>query len=186
MSTIGTALAFLGCFAALGAAHLPGDIAAQSNADATSKAYPTNDRLAAGVHPFTGWAACLRHCRSYLACQAVALALVLAVIEIPLPGIIAALAVSGATHAVIDRRWLVNRILAAKGCTGWREAPFWVDQALHWAAMFLAALIAARTTTFTKAAVVAVAGVLLIAYALHVEHRHARGVAAGPAPTDRY
>ncbi len=186
MSAIGTALAFLGCFAALGAAHLPGDIAAQSNADATSKAYPSNDRLAAGVHPFTGWAHCLRHCGSYLACQAVALALVLAVIEIPLPGVVAALVVSGATHAVVDRRWLVQRILAAKGCTGWREAPFWVDQALHWAAMFAAALIAARTTTWTRTAVVALAGVLLIAYALHVEHRHARGVAAGPAPTDRY
>lgn len=186
MTSSSAALAFLGCLAALGAGHLPGDIAAQSNADALSKAYPGNDQLAAGVHPFTGWAACLRHCRSYLACQAVALALVLVVIPIPLPGIVAALAVSGATHAVIDRRWLVHRIIAAKGCTGWPEAPFWVDQSLHWAAMFIAALIAARTTTVTKAAVVAFAGVLLIGYALHVEHRHARGVAAGPAPTDRY
>jgi len=186
MSSTATALAFLGCFAALGAAHLPGDIAAQSNADATGKAYPSNDRLAAGVHPFTGWGHCLRHCASYLGCQAVALALVLAVITIPLPGIAAALAVSGATHAVIDRRWLVQRIVTAKGCTGWSLAGFWVDQALHWTAMFLAALIAARTTTWTRAAVVAVAGVLLIAYALHVEHRHARGVTAGPAPTDRY
>jgi hypothetical protein len=30
-----------------------------------------------------------------------------------------------------------------------------------------------------------VAPVLLIGHALHVEHRHARGITAGPAPTDR-
>jgi hypothetical protein len=186
MSTIGTALAFLGCLAALGAGHLPGDIAVQSNTDATGKAYPGTDRLAAGVHPWTGWAHCLRHVASYLGCQAIALMIVLSVVAIPVPGVVAALAVSGATHAVIDRRWVVQRIVAAKGCTGWREAPFWVDQSLHWAAMFVAAMIAARTTTWTQTAVVAFAGLLLIVYALHIEHRHARGVAAGPAPTDRY
>jgi hypothetical protein len=183
--SVGTALAFLGTLAALGAGHLPGDIAVQSNTDATSKAMPGNDLLAAGVHPWTGWGHCARHTSTYLACQAVAIALVLLVIEIPLPGGIAALAFSGATHAVIDRRWLVVRLLAAKGCTGWRDAQFWTDQAMHWAAMFLAALIAARTFTFHKAALVAGFSVLLIAYALVVEHRHARGVAAGPAPTDR-
>ena len=183
--SLGPALAFLGALAALGAGHLPGDIAVQTNTDATSKAFPGNDRLAAGAHPWTGWGHCLRHCLTYLACQAVAVALVLLVIPIPLPGVLAALAVSGATHAVIDRRWLVTRLLAAKGCTGWREAPFWTDQALHWSAIFLAALIAARTFTFHQAAVVTGFAVLLIAYALLVEHRHARGVAAGPAPTDR-
>jgi len=183
---VGAALAFLATLAALGCGHLPGDIVLQSNRDALGKAFPGNDRLARGVHPWTGWTPCLRHCASYLGCQAVALALVLPVVPIPLPGVVAALAVSGATHAVIDRRWIVQRIIAAKGCTGWREAPLWVDQALHWAAMFVAALIAARTTTWTKTAVVAGAGLLLIVYALHIEHRHARGVAAGPAPTDRY
>ena len=79
----------------------------------------------------------------------------------------------------------VQRILAAKGCTGWSEAGFWIDQALHWAAMFLAAVIAARTATLDRTAAVAVAGLLLIGYALHLEYRHARGLAAGPAPTDR-
>jgi hypothetical protein len=185
MSVIGTALAFLGCLAALGVAHLPGDIAVQSNADATGKAFPSNDRLAAGVHPWTGWARCLRHTLSYLACQAIALALVLAVVPIPLAGVVAALAVSGTTHAVIDRRWLVQRIVTAKGGGAWRESHFWVDQALHWACMFIAAVIAARTVTVGKAAMVAGAGLLLIGYALHVEHRHARGITAGPAPTDR-
>ncbi|GGL17764.1 DUF3307 domain-containing protein [Mangrovihabitans endophyticus] len=180
-----TALAFLGTLAALGAGHLPGDIAVQSNADATGKAMPGNDRLAAGAHPWTGWGHCARHTLTYLACQAVAVFLVLLVVPVPLPGAIAALAFSGATHAVIDRRWLVARLLAAKGCTSWKDMTFWADQSLHWAAMFLAALIAARTHTFHKAGLVAGFGVLLIAYALFAEHRHARGVAAGPAPTDR-
>ena len=55
-----------------------------------------------------------------------------------------------------------------------RPAPAGVvdEQALHWAAMVVAAVIAARTTTWTKTALAAGAGVLLIAYALHVEHRH--------------
>jgi hypothetical protein len=185
MTTTTTALAFLGTLAALGAGHLPGDIAAQTNTDAIGKALPSNDRLATGAHPWTGWGHCARHTLTYLACQAVAVALVLLVIDIPLPGVFAALAFSGATHAVIDRRWLVVRLLAAKGCHSWREAPFWVDQSLHWTAMFLAALIAARTLTFDKTALVAGFGVLLIAYALFAEHRHARGVTAGPAPTDR-
>lgn len=183
--SLGTALTFLGALAALGGGHLPGDIAVQTNTDATSKAFPGNDRLAGGVHPWTGWGHCLRHTLTYLTCQAVAIGLVLLVIAIPLPGMLAALAFSGATHAVIDRRWLVARLLAAKGCTSWRDAPFWTDQALHWSAIFLAALIAARTFTFHQAALVAGFSVLLIAYALFVEHRHARGVAAGPAPTDR-
>jgi len=182
----GSALAFLGTLTALIVGHLLGDLVLQNDADATGKAIPDNARLATGTHPWTGWPACLRHCRSYLACQVIALLLMLSVVPIPLPAMIAALAVSISTHAVIDRRWLVQRILAAKGCTSWREAPFWIDQALHGAAMFGAALIAVRTTTMTTTVVVALTAVLLIAYALHVEHRHARGVAAGPAPTDRY
>jgi hypothetical protein len=184
-ASLSTALAFLGVLAGLGIGHLPGDILIQSHADATGKGYPSADRLAAGVHPWTGWPRCLRHTLSYLGCQAVTILLVWQVIPLPLPGILAALAISGSTHAVVDRRWLVQRILTAKGCTGWREAGFWTDQALHWTAIGLAAVVAARTTTFTWAAMVVGAGLLLIAYALHVEHRHARGVAAGPAPTDR-
>lgn len=184
-ASLDTALAFVGMLAGLGLGHLPGDILLQTNTDATGKGHPSTDRLAAGVHPWTGWLKCLRHCGLYLACQAVVLLLVWQVVPLPLPGILAALAISGSTHAVIDRRWLVQRILAAKGCTGWREAALWTDQAMHWTAIGLAAVIAARTTTFTRAAVVVGAGLLLIAYALHVEHRHARGVAAGPAPTDR-
>ncbi len=182
---VGTALDFLGVLAALGVGHLFGDVVLQTHADANSKGIPSNDRIAAGTHPWTGWSACLRHTWSYLGAQVAALVLVSAVISPNLPGMIAALALSGSTHAVIDRRWPVQQIIAAKGCSGWPLAPFWVDQALHWAVMFVAAVAAARTHTFTKTAVAAAAGLLLIAYALHVEHRHGRGITSRPAPTDR-
>lgn len=182
-----TALAFLGSLAGLGVGHLFGDIVLQSDADAAGKVYPGNDRLADGAHPWSGWPACLRHVASYLAAQAGALLLVLLVIPVvTLPGITAALVISGSTHAVIDRRWLVRRILARKGCDTWPQAAFWIDQSLHWAAMLLAALAAARITTATGAAGVTAAGLLLIADALRVEHRHCRRVVARPAPTDRY
>lgn len=180
-----TGLAFLGSLAGLGVGHLLGDIVLQSDAEASGKGYPSNDRLAAGVHPWTGWAACLRHVASYLAAQYLALMVVLLVIPVPLPGIAAALAISGSTHAVIDRRWLVQRVLARKGCTTWPQAGFWIDQSLHWAAMLLAAVVAARIDTFTGAAGVTAAGLLLIADALRIERRHRRGVISRPSPTDR-
>lgn len=183
--SVGTALAFLGSLAGLGVGHLIGDTVLQSDADAAGKAYPSNDRLAGGAHPWTGWAACLRHVASYLAAQATGLLVVLLVIPVTLPGIAAALALSGSTHAVIDRRWLVQRIVARKGCQTWPQAAFWIDQALHWAAMLLAAVVAARITTVTGAAGIAVAGLLLIADALRVERRHRRRVLSRPAPTDR-
>jgi hypothetical protein len=184
--SVGTALAFLGTLVGLGVGHLFGDIVLQSDADAAGKGYPSNDRLAAGTHPWTGWSSCLRHCASYLAAQAGALMIVLLVIPVTLPGIAAALALSGSTHAVIDRRWLVQRIVARKGCSTWPQASFWVDQALHWAAMLLAAVVAARITTVTGAAGVTAAGLLLIADALCVERRHRRRVLSRPAPSDRF
>jgi hypothetical protein len=183
--SVGTGLAFLGSLAGLGVGHLFGDTVLQSDADAGNKAYPSNDRLAAGTHPWTGWPACLRHVASYLAAQAAALLIVLLVIPVSLPGIAAALALSGSTHAVIDRRWLVQRIVARKGCHTWPQAAFWIDQALHWAAMLLAAVAAARITTVTGAAGVTAAGLLLVADALRVERRHRSRVLSRPAPTDR-
>jgi hypothetical protein len=83
-------------FVALYAGHQLGDHVVQSNASAMAKGAPTAELIAAGVHPWHGWAACLRHVRSYVAVQAVALFLVA-----PLDwyGIAAALVVSGSTPA---------------------------------------------------------------------------------------
>jgi hypothetical protein len=182
-----TALQLLGSLAGLGITHVLGDILLQSDAQAVGKAFPDDDRLHAGTHPWTGWSACLRHVRSYLAVQAAGLGFVTLFIPLPLPGLIAALALSGSTHAVIDRGWATRRVLAAKGyTTGWSEARFWVDQALHWGCLLVAAGLAARVDTFGQAAWILGAGLLLIGNALYVEHLHARGVAIGHTPTDRY
>jgi hypothetical protein len=172
-------------FAALLVGHMLGDHPVQADNDATGKARPTDDQLAAGAHPWTGWSHCLRHVCSYLACQAAALLLLALVAPLTFPGFTAALAVSGATHAVIDRRWLVRRILAAKGgCLGWPQASYWIDQSLHYAALLLAAVAAARATTGLSAMVVAAAAAALIPAALAVEHLQARTVATQPVPTD--
>lgn len=172
-------------FAGLLVGHMLGDHPVQSDNDAAGKGRPTDDQLAAGAHPFRGWAHCLRHCVSYVSCQAAALLLLALVAPLSFPGFAAALVVSGATHAVIDRRWIVRRILAAKGgCPHWPLAAYWIDQSLHYAALLLAAVAAARATTGWSAAVVAAAALALIPVALAVEHRQARLAATRPAPTD--
>lgn len=172
-------------FAALLAGHMLGDHPVQSDNDAAGKGHPTDDRLAAGAGAWTGWIHCLRHTQSYLACQAGALLLIGLVAPLSFPDFVAALVVSGATHAVIDRRWIVRRILAAKGgCPNWPQASYFIDQSLHYAAMLVAAVAAARVTSTLAAVVVTGAGVLLVAAAMAAEHHHGRAVTSRPVPTD--
>jgi hypothetical protein len=172
-------------YAALLAGHMLGDHPVQSDTAAAGKGHPTDDQLAAGAHPWTGWIHCLRHICSYLACQAAALLLIGLVAALSVPGFVAALVISGSTHAVIDRRWIVRRIVAAKGgCPGWPQASYFIDQSLHYAAMLVAAAAAARATTTTAAAVVTGACLLLVVTAVAAERHHGRAVTAGPVPTD--
>ncbi len=171
---------------ALIAGHMLGDHPVQSDTDAAGKGHPTDDLLAAGAHPWTGWIHCLRHCLSYLACQGVALLLIGLVAPLSFPGFLAALVISGSTHAVIDRRWIVRKVLAAKGgCPGWRDAAYWTDQSIHYFAMYLAAIAAAVITTTTGVAVVAMLGASLIVGCLIAEHLRGIALATRPAPTDR-
>jgi hypothetical protein len=155
-------------FVALYAGHQLGDHVVQSNASAMAKGAPTADLLAAGVHPWHGWAACLRHVASYTAVQAVALLLVA-----PRDGygIAAALAVSGSTHAVIDRRWLVRLLVRAKGCQGWAEGPYLIDQSLHTGALLVAAVVGAAVTAAGGVVAVAASAAGLIGAALLGEWR---------------
>lgn len=57
--------------------------------------------------------------------------------------------VSGATHAVIDRRWPVRRILRATGSAGFADLQtpingmYQADQALHHGCLLVAALVIA-------------------------------------------
>lgn len=101
-----TAAAFAAVmFAALYAGHQVGDHVVQSNTVAAAKSVPDPDALAAGVPPWTGWSACLRHVAGYAATQAAALALVYVVAPLEIISTATALVVSVSTHAVIDRRW---------------------------------------------------------------------------------
>src|SRR5690242_19908824 len=93
-------------FAALYAGHEIGDHVVQSDTVMRAKAIPSNDRLAAGANPWTGWAACTHHITTYTLTQAAAVALISVVAPVSLTGVLAARLASASTHAVIDRRWL--------------------------------------------------------------------------------
>ena len=165
-------------YVALFAGHQLGDYPVQSDTDAQTKSHPDDDLLAVGVPWHTGLASIARHVGSYLACQGIALALVALVAPLSWPGAWTALVISGATHAVIDRRWIVRSIIARKGgCAHWPGAAASIDQALHLAAMFLAAVSAARITTVTGALFATAVCVALIAGALLWERRHGRALA---------
>jgi hypothetical protein len=166
MSTAATAAI---TFAALYVGHQIGDHVVQSEWAATTKAAPGAEELAAGVPPWTGWAACLRHVASYTGTQAVALGLVCVVAPFALAGAVAALLVSASTHAVIDRRWIVRRLIRAKGCQNWPEGPYLIDQSLHMGALLVASVLAATVGGVLATVAVAGAAVALVAAALAAE-----------------
>jgi hypothetical protein len=182
-----TAAVFSAVWVALVAGHWIGDHAVSSDADAVGKGQPDDEQLAAGVHPWTGWAPLARHVIAYVACQAVALGMICTVAPVSIAGAAGALVVSGSTHAVIDRRWIVRAIIRAKRCAGWADGPYLIDQSLHYAALLIAAVVAALITTAPSAAaptvVVTVLGVAVVAGGLAVEKR--RGTALRQAGAAR-
>jgi len=167
MSTAVTAVVFVALFAS----HQVGDHIVQTSAAAQAKGAPTADLLAAGVHPWRGWGACLHHVSTYTLTQAAALVLVNVATPVAWTAVLAALAVSASTHAVIDRRWLVRLIVRAKGCQDWQEAPYAIDQSLHTGAMLVAAVVAAVTTSGAGACAVGAGAAALVGIALVVEQR---------------
>jgi hypothetical protein len=171
MATAGTAAVTAVAFVALYAGHQLGDHAIQTNTAAMGKGAPTSDLLAAGVHPWTGWNACLRHVGTYAIVQAVTLGLACVVAPLRWHGIVAALAVSASTHAVIDRRWIVRMVIQAKGCHAWREAPYHIDQSLHVGALLVAAVLAGAVTDGRGASAVVAAAAALVGAALVAEKR---------------
>lgn len=177
MPTIETAAVAACAFAALFAGHHLGDHPIQPDAAAQHKGHPTDDQLAAGVHPWTGWLACARHVATYTLTQALALALISLVAPLTLAGAAAALAASASTHAVIDRRWIVRLLIQAKGCQDWREAPYLLDQSLHIGVLLVAAVLAGAVTTASGAMVVTTAGLALVCAGLATEQLRARRAA---------
>ncbi len=161
-------------FMALLAGHHLGDYPIQRDSDAQNKGMPTDEQLTAGTAWHSGWTSLTRHVWSYVCCQAVALGLVWLVAPLTLAGVCSALIISGATHAVIDRRWLVRAIIRGKGgCQHWQQAPAQIDQAAHHGMLLVAAIGAARLTTVPGAVYASAVGAALILLALGWERRHA-------------
>lgn len=180
MPTVATAAIAAAAFAALYAGHHLGDHPIQPNSAAAAKGIPTDDRLAAGAHPWTGWSSCARHVATYGVTQAVALALIALVAPIGWAGAAAALITSMSTHAVIDRRWIVRHMIRAKGCQDWADAPYLLDQSLHIAVLLVAAVLAAAVTGPAGVAATAAVGAALVVGALLVERCLARAALARP------
>jgi hypothetical protein len=97
-----------------------------------------------------GWRACLEHVALYHLVLTVMLGTVWMVLDLPLTplGMLAGLWVSGITHAILDRRWPVRAILRATGSAPFAELRsfgmnglYLADQACHYAALWVAALI---------------------------------------------
>lgn len=71
-------------------------------------------------------------------------------LDLPLRGIVAGVAFSAASHALIDRRWPVRWILRQAGAPTFalRQTPvngmYLADQALHYGCLWVAALLIAR------------------------------------------
>jgi hypothetical protein len=177
LATVESAAVAACAFIALYAGHQIGDHVIQPGTAVAHKGCPGDDRLAAGVRPSTGWAACARHVATYAAAQAAALLLIAVVAPLTLAGAAAAVTVSAATHAVIDRRWIVRAVIRAKRCESWAEGPYLIDQSLHVAALLVAAVVAGAVATAAAAVAVAAAAAVLVVVAVAVEWARAGALA---------
>ncbi|MEX5634963.1 DUF3307 domain-containing protein [Parafrankia sp. FMc2] len=148
--------AFAPLFVAAYIGHQFGDHVIQTDDQAGGKQKPGS----------SGWAANLRHVASYHAAVAVTVATTVRVTRAPVSGrgLLAGLALSAGSHALIDRGWLPERIMAATGSPGWAAmtiktdpdgAPWRpgvnrADQALHvgclWAGALLATWLSEKST----------------------------------------
>ncbi|WP_304450858.1 DUF3307 domain-containing protein [Nocardiopsis sp. YSL2] len=127
-----TSSAFPTVLAAMTAAHHVGDYLLQ------------NDHQA--QHKPTSWSANQAHVASYHLAQITALTLASRTLGLRLsPARLAAgVAVSWVTHSIIDRRWPVRWWMNHTGSSDFYRAggAAHVDQAMHHAALFMAALVA--------------------------------------------
>jgi hypothetical protein len=185
MPTVETAAVTACAFIALYAGHQLGDHVVQPAAAVAGKGCPGDDRLAAGVPPWTGWASCARHVLSYVAVQTVAVLLMAVVAPFTAAGAVAALTISGATHAVVDRRWIVRAIVRAKRCADWADGPYLIDQSLHVAALLVAAVVAGVVTTGLGLSVVVAAAAALVVAVLLRERARASALARAAVTDER-
>jgi hypothetical protein len=117
-------------FLVLLAGHLLGDWVAQSDWQATAKT--------------RSWAALAAHVTTYHLVMAALLLVPILRDGWPAWKALAALLVSAATHAVIDRRWPVRALLTVTASPGFATVEWGViavDQALHLAILALLAVL---------------------------------------------
>lgn len=140
------ALRFAVLAAAARVGHLIGDYGAQTNDQACRKAKPGYNIFDDTPNRRT-WLHNQAHCATYHAALVSTVAAAAAVTGVRVrPGrAVAAVALSWATHAIIDRRWPVEKFMKATGSAGWYPAgaPH-VDQMLHEVAILAAAGIASK------------------------------------------
>jgi hypothetical protein len=135
MGTPSRAARFAAVLAAQLVAHNVGDHLVQTDHQAAGKA--------------TSWPAMAGHVGGYTATAALTLLAVDRTIGIGLrPGrLLAGLALSAGSHALIDRRWPVLALLRATGSPAFAElatpvnGPYVADQALHHGCVLLASLL---------------------------------------------
>ncbi|KAB1107483.1 DUF3307 domain-containing protein [Micromonospora aurantiaca] len=136
-----SALVFAVVMAVLIPAHHLADHVVQTDADASGKAAPG----------WTGWRHLLTHVATYHLTVAVMLAVTVVLLDLPVSafGLVAGIAFSAITHALLDRRWTVRLILRATGSAAFadRQTPicgmYLADQALHHACLWASALLIA-------------------------------------------
>ncbi|MEV7227274.1 DUF3307 domain-containing protein [Polymorphospora sp. NPDC051019] len=138
------ALAFAVFSATLFAAHQIADhVLGQTDNQASHKADPG----------LTGWRHILGHVLAYHLVMAVMVTVTIVALDVPVTatGIAAGLAFSAITHAFIDRRWPVRWLLEHTGSTPFSRLAghgingmYLADQALHYACLWISALLLAR------------------------------------------
>lgn len=134
--------------ATLWAAHDLADHVLQTDHQAAHKAGPGR----------AGWRAMAGHVATYHAAQVAALAVTDRALGLGLrPGRVAvAVALSASTHAFLDRRWPVRRVLQHTGSPAFADlttpinGPYVADQALHHTCLWVAALVACTTREDTR------------------------------------
>lgn len=121
--------------------HQVGDHVLQTDRQAAGKAAPG----------WSGIRAMVGHLVSYHLVAAVVLIGTAYPLKLPLSpwGLTAGLAFSVATHALLDRRWPVRMLLRSTGSPAFAEQStpvcgmYVADQALHWLALLVSALLVA-------------------------------------------
>ncbi|PSK83040.1 uncharacterized protein DUF3307 [Murinocardiopsis flavida] len=139
---------FAAVLAALKAAHDVGDFMAQTDRQSARKPCAADRAADAACTEGASWRALAAHVASYHAVQTAALITVDRALGLGLAParMVAGIAFSAVTHAVIDRRWPVRLFMDTTGSTAFRlhgGGAMHVDQAAHHACLAAAALVMA-------------------------------------------